>query len=114
MQSDVGNLKTSLYKVQIALGGDFTRADIESSGVAILSYTQLGRVANIIVSGDRQAGESALSALNPVILEVLPLSLEEVFTYEMKSRGYNFDDIIGEIADSNEAAAQEVVYNVKA
>jgi ABC-2 type transport system ATP-binding protein len=29
--------------------------------------------------------------MNPVILDVLPLSLEEVFTYEMEALGYAFD-----------------------
>ena len=29
--------------------------------------------------------------MNPVLLDVLPLSLEEVFTYEMEALGYAFD-----------------------
>jgi len=29
--------------------------------------------------------------MQPVILDVLPLSLEEVFTYEMQALGYAFD-----------------------
>ena len=32
-----------------------------------------------------------LSAMNPNIMDVLPLSLEEVFTYEMETMGYSFN-----------------------
>ena len=32
-----------------------------------------------------------LSKLNPLVLDVLPLTLEEVFTYEMEALGYEFD-----------------------
>ena len=28
--------------------------------------------------------------MNPLLLDVLPLSLEEVFSYEMESLGYSF------------------------
>ena len=36
----------------------------------------------------------SLRTKSPVLLEVLPLSLEEVFLYEMESLGYAFDDEI--------------------
>ena len=36
-------------------------------------------------------GGLVLQAMHPTILDVLPLSLEEVFTYEMEALGYAFD-----------------------
>lgn len=97
LESDVSGLKTSLFKVQIALATEFARADIEAVGnhIEILSYSQKGSVANIIVGGDRAKVTQSLRALSPLVLEVLPLSLEEVFTFEMKARGYDFDKIFG-------------------
>ncbi|MCD8009841.1 MAG: hypothetical protein LUF34_03430 [Lachnospiraceae bacterium] len=32
-----------------------------------------------------------MSALRPLLLDVLPLTLEEVFTYELEALGYHFD-----------------------
>ena len=32
--------------------------------------------------------------MKPTLLDVLPLSLEEVFTYEMEALGYKFSDIL--------------------
>jgi len=43
------------------------------------------------VTGNREAIVAALQAMHPTILDVLPLSLEEVFTYEMEALGYAFD-----------------------
>jgi ABC-2 type transport system ATP-binding protein len=44
--------------------------------------------------GDREGVISALRARNPLLLEILPLSLEEVFTYEMEALGYAFSDVL--------------------
>ena len=38
--------------------------------------------------GDREQLEQKLSALQPLFMEFLPLSLEEVFILEMEDRGY--------------------------
>ena len=96
LQSEVSDLKTSLFKVQIAFARPFTRADIESVGVEIHAYSQQGSVANIIAGGDRAEAAQKLNVLGPAILEILPLTLEEVFNYEMKARGYDFDKVFGE------------------
>lgn len=45
----------------------------------------------MIVSGDREQTIDIINAMNPVVFDVLPLTLEEVFTYEMEALGYTFD-----------------------
>jgi len=45
----------------------------------------------MIVRGNREETVATLRSLNPVLLDVLPLSLEEVFTYEMEALGYSFN-----------------------
>ena len=91
-ESDVGHLKTSLFKVQIAFSGEYGRERFE--GVDTLSYSKHGSVASMIVRGDREETEAKLKAMNPVLFEVLPLSLEEVFVYEMGQRGYEFSEVL--------------------
>ena len=92
LESDVQNLKTSLFKVQIAFNHEYNETDFE--GLEVLNYSKRGSVANLIVRGDRQETVARLSALSPVLLDVLPLSLEEVFTYEMEALGYTAGDIL--------------------
>lgn len=89
LQSDVGNLKTSLFKVQIAFNEDYTKDAFND--LDVLHYTRHGSVANLIVRGDREQTVAALQAKMPILLDVLPLTLEEVFTYEMEALGYIFE-----------------------
>ncbi len=91
-ESDIQNLKTSLFKVQIAFGEEYGRERFE--GIEILNYHQLGSVANIIVRGSREEITARLKAMSPLIIDVLPLNLEEVFIYEMEALGYAFKDIL--------------------
>ena len=96
LESDISNLKTSLFKVQVAFTGEFagTYGRDTFSDLDILHYTKLGSVANIIVRGDKADVTAKIQAKHPVILDILPLTLEEVFTYEMEALGYSFDDVL--------------------
>ena len=89
LQSEVGNLKTSLFKVQIAFNDEYSKETF--SDLDVLHYTRHGSVANLIVRGDREHTIAALQAKAPVLLDVLPLTLEEVFTHEMEALGYVFE-----------------------
>lgn len=92
LESDIQDLKTSLFKVQIAFNHDFGEADFQT--LTVLNYVKRGSVANLIVRGDKQETVTKLSAMSPILLDVLPLSLEEVFTYEMEALGYAAGDIL--------------------
>lgn len=92
LESDIENLKTSQFKIQIAFNYDYTN-DIFTD-IDIHNFKKIGSVTNMIVKGDRKETVARLKKLDPVLLEVLPLTLEEVFTYEMESLGYKFDDIL--------------------
>ena len=91
-ESDIQNLKTSLFKVQIAFDKEYDKSKF--TGMDILKFTKRGSVSNIIVRGDRDLTVAALSSMKPTLLDVLPLSLEEVFTYEMEALGYKFSDML--------------------
>lgn len=91
-ESDIQNLKTALFKVQIAFPDEFDRSRFE--GINILEYNQKGSVASFIVRTNRDETDEKLRAMNPLLLDVLPLSLEEVFIYEMDALGYAFKDIL--------------------
>lgn len=89
LESDVQDLKTSQYKIQIAFSEDYDRSKFD--GIDIVHFSKHGSVTNMIVKGNKSETVTRLSALNPVILDVLPLTLEEVFTYEMEALGYSFN-----------------------
>ena len=89
LDSDVSQLKTSLFKIQTAFrdGYDATRFD----GLDIVKFTKQGSVCNLIVRGDRDEVAARIKAMDPVLLDILPLSLDEIFTYEMEALGYVFE-----------------------
>ena len=92
-ESDIQNLKTSLFKVQVAFSDTYDRSRFD--GIDILAYNQLGSVSNFIVrGGDREGTAEKIRAMSPLLLDILPLSLEEVFVYEMEALGYSFKNIL--------------------
>ncbi len=88
-ESDVQNLKTSLFKVQVAFAEEYDRARF--TGLEILSFSKQGSVANMIIRGDSTKAKAVIGAQNPLLLEILPLTLEEVFLFEMEALGYSFE-----------------------
>jgi len=89
-ESDVQNLKTTLFKVQVAFSQEYDRSLFE--GLDLLAFTKQGSVANLIIRGDSAACKTAIMEKNPLIFEILPLTLEEVFLYEMEALGYSFEE----------------------
>lgn len=92
-ESDVQNLKTSLFKIQAAFNMDYDKKLFTDNGIEILDFKKVGLVSNSIIRGDKDKVVEILSGFNPVILDVLPLSLEEVFVFEMGELGYKFEDV---------------------
>lgn len=88
LESELIDLKTNMFKVQTAFLDDYDRTRF--AGIDILHFTKRGSVSNIIVRGDRDEIIEHFNALHPVILDILPLTLEEVFTYEVEALGYDF------------------------
>jgi ABC-2 type transport system ATP-binding protein len=88
-QSEVQNLKTSLFKVQVAFADPYDKHRFDA--LSPVSYHQTGSVASLILRGEREPSERAIRAMNPILFEILPLTLEEVFIYEMQALGYAFE-----------------------
>ena len=91
-ESDIQNLKTSLFKIQIAFLDDYDPSRF--TGLDLLHFSKRGSVSNLIVRGDRERTVAWLRGLQPAVLDVLPLTLEEVFTFEMEALGYTFHDVL--------------------
>ncbi len=60
----------------------------------VLHVSNVGRVYTYIVRGNAAAVSAALSVLQPMMLEALPLSLEEIFIYELGGEHYVVKDLV--------------------
>ena len=94
LENDINNLKTSQFKVQIAFDHDYSYDSFENLGLEIHNFKKMGSVSTMIIRGSHEETLSRLKTLNPVLVEALPLTLEEVFTYELEALGYSFDEKI--------------------
>lgn len=88
LESELSDLKTNMFKIQTAFLDDYDKSRFD--GIDILHFNKRGSVSNIIVKGDREKIVARFNELHPVILDILPLTLEEVFTYEVEALGYDF------------------------
>ena len=88
-ESDIDAIKTNMYKVQISLKNDFSEKSFKD--IEIMNFKKVGSVASIIINDKNGVAKKKLEKLNPVILDFLPLTLEEVFIYEMEALGYEFN-----------------------
>ena len=60
----------------------------------ILHESQSGRLRTLIVRGDAVTVEEKVKALQPAYFDVLPLSLEEIFIYELGGVDYEVKNIV--------------------
>lgn len=91
--SDVDDVREHFEKVQIAPAtGEYSRSQLEQTGVDVRNFKTVGKVATAIVKGEKEDITSKLSTLSPVLLELVPMTLEEIFIYEMEVRGYAVGD----------------------
>lgn len=92
VEKDLDDLKHEINKIQAVFKEDF---DINClNEFNILSYSEKGSIKNIVIKGDKQKIFQHLNKYQPVILEIMPLTLEEIFIYEMGGIGYEIKNII--------------------
>lgn len=87
MEDSLDELKLGMHKIQMAFNSDITKEHFKSFDV--ISYKVDGRVINITVRGDINEIISYINSLNPLFVQTIPLTLEEVFIQEMEVAGYD-------------------------
>ncbi len=92
IERSLDELQTSITKIQVAFAeDDFPALPPE---VQVLKRISTGRVHTLIVKGEPRAAEKSIGSLNPLLMDVLPLTLEEIFIYELGGENYAVKEII--------------------
>lgn len=92
IEKELDDLKSDVHKIQVAFTGDVPQAFLQD--LDILYKEQRGSVLLCIVRGKEARITSYIQSHRPVILDMLPLTLEEIFIYEMGDVGYAIENII--------------------
>ena len=86
MEKSLADMQGSTVKLQIV--GE------APAGFEILHESRSGRLNTFILRGDCEAVQDAAQAMEPAYFDVLPLSLEEIFIYELGGVNYEVKKIV--------------------
>ena len=89
LERSLSELQGGVYKLNAAFDGDLPDS---IAGLSELHRTRTGKLYTIIVRGDSSDAQELLTEYSPLFIDVLPLTLEEIFIYEMG--GENYGDIL--------------------
>jgi ABC-2 type transport system ATP-binding protein len=81
-----------VHKIQVAFEGDVPLALYDT--LDILYQEKRGSVLLCIVRGKENHLVNKVRSYKPLIFDILPLTLEEIFIYEMGDVGYAIENII--------------------
>ncbi len=95
LQQDLDAVKHSMHKVQISFGKEGCPKGLTDS-LQILHREQKGSVELWVVRGSLQKIREVISASGgtPIVFDILPLTLEEIFIYELGGADYAVKDIV--------------------
>lgn len=93
LNKNLDDMKESFCKVQIAFNGN---EPVVFENLDVFRKVQNGNVYNLTLKGDKNQIISNIKSLNPVFMEILPLTLEEAFISEMENINYDIKNILSQ------------------
>ena len=90
LERGLSDLQDSICKIQIAL----PEGAVLPPELDVLHCSGPGRLKTLIVRGSGEEAERRLAALEPVFMDSVPLTLEEIFIYELGGADYAVKDVV--------------------
>lgn len=91
IERSLSDLQGNIAKIQVACPSGVPKLPEKFH---VLHMSNTGRVYTLIVKGDPKEAEEYLNQSEPTVVDVLPLTLEEIFIYEMGGVDYEIKDIL--------------------
>ncbi|MCC8048777.1 MAG: ABC transporter ATP-binding protein [Oscillospiraceae bacterium] len=90
LERSLAELQDNIVKVQVALSDGAALPQ----GLDVVNDSSTGRLHTVIIRGEAAEVENRLAAAQPLFLDILPLTLEEIFIYELGGADYEVKNII--------------------
>lgn len=91
---ELDTLRLSIVKVQAAFKDAVSETTLSALGLSILQFKTKGSIIEILARNTEEEIRGALEQLEPLLLDILPLSLEEVFIYELSLKNYAVSELL--------------------
>lgn len=86
---DLNDNKENINKYQIAFAEDLPADAFHDFD--LMHAEKEGRVFRLVIKGNEEEVLDRLESMKPVLLDVLPVSFEELFIYEVEKRGFDYE-----------------------
>ena len=92
VERSLDDLQSNIVKMQVV----FQERELPPlpQDLEVLNITQVGRIHTLIVRGKADEVTNRLAVYAPILMEALPLTLEEIFIYELGGEDYAVRDIV--------------------
>jgi len=91
IEKSLSDLQSSVIKIQLAFKNEMPPLP---EGINLLADNAAGRVHTLIIRDENKDAEERIAKLQPLFMDLLPLSLEEIFIYELGGEDYAVKDIL--------------------
>ena len=91
IERSLSDLQDNIVKLQVVWDGD---APELPEDFPLLHRSVVGRIHTLIVRGSAAMATTRLSVYNPMLIDAVPLTLEEIFIYELGGEDYAVRDIL--------------------
>ena len=92
VERSLSELQENLVKMQVV----FQEKELPQlpEDLEVLHVSQVGRIHTLIVRGNATEVTNRLAVYSPILMDALPLTLEEIFIYELGGEDYEVRDIV--------------------
>ncbi|MCI9264835.1 MAG: ABC transporter ATP-binding protein, partial [Oscillospiraceae bacterium] len=92
VERSLSELQENLVKMQVV----FQTRELPElpEDMEVLSVQQVGRIHTLIVRGTAEEVTNRLAVYCPILMDALPLTLEEIFIYELGGEDYAVRDLV--------------------
>ena len=90
---DLDEMKLGIHKIQCVIPNDILERELLEE-LTVLQHEKRGSLLTIVVRGEEEAIQRKIQEKMPLFVEILPLTLEEIFISETEVAGYDIKNLI--------------------
>ena len=91
LERSLEQLQDNMVKLQVVFPDGVTEVPAD---LPVLHASRIGRIHTLIMRMGAREAEDLLARYNPLLVDAVPLTLEEIFIYELGGADYAVKDIV--------------------